>query len=642
MNTSQGLILAVLVAAMAMFIWDRWRHDMVALAALLACVLTGLVPRSEAFLGFGHPAVITVACVLVLSRALQTSGAVDMLTDRVLPKRGGPWLSIAALSALAALLSAFMNNVGALALLMPLAIQIAHRQNLPPGRVLMPLAFSSILGGMTTLIGTPPNLIVAGFRQETDAGSFTMFDFTPVGIAVAVAGIAFMLICGRWLIPARQRAGAEDFVTGNYLTEARVGDESKTVGVTLRDAERMLEEFDAQIVAIVRNETRLNAPHLGRKIRGGDILVIEAEPRSLAAAISALDVRLEEDKRELTDEENTAADSHRTDGDRGRNEANGAQTSGRADENIGDGDRAGSANDRVDGGREERDDDEIVLMELVVMPGSGIIGRSARDLMLRTQYGINLLAISRQGSRSLARLRTFRPRPSDVLLVQGPLDALREFAVSSGCVPLADRALRLPPRPREALLTGLLMAVAVAAASFGLLPAAIAFAGGVLAAMVFRMVPPRKVYEAIDWPVIVLLGALMPVAGAMESSGAADLIAKFLLTSVARGNAVAGVVLILIVTMTLSDFMNNAATAAVMCPIALSTAIALGVNADPYLMAVAVGASCAFLTPIGHQNNTLILGPGGFRFGDYWRLGLPIELIVIAVGVPVILWVWPL
>ncbi|MDD5720128.1 MAG: SLC13 family permease, partial [Candidatus Krumholzibacteria bacterium] len=217
-----------------------------------------------------------------------------------------------------------------------------------------------------------------------------------------------------------------------------------------------------------------------------------------------------------------------------------------------------------------------------------------------------------------------------------------EFAVSSGCVPLADRALRLPPRPREALLTGLLMAVAVAAASFGLLPAAIAFAGGVLAAMVFRMVPPRKVYEAIDWPVIVLLGALMPVAGAMESSGAADLIAKFLLTSVARGNAVAGVVLILIVTMTLSDFMNNAATAAVMCPIALSTAIALGVNADPYLMAVAVGASCAFLTPIGHQNNTLILGPGGFRFGDYWRLGLPIELIVIAVGVPVILWVWPL
>lgn len=194
MNTSQGLILAVLVAAMAMFIWDRWRHDMVALAALLACVLIGLVPRSKTFLGFGHPAVITVACVLVLSRALQTSGAVDMLTDRVLPKRGGPWLSIAALSALAALLSAFMNNVGALALLMPLAIQIAHRQNLPPGRVLMPLAFSSILGGMTALIGTPPNLIVAGFRQETVAGSFTMFDFTPVGIAVAVAGIAFMLI----------------------------------------------------------------------------------------------------------------------------------------------------------------------------------------------------------------------------------------------------------------------------------------------------------------------------------------------------------------------------------------------------------------------------------------------------------------
>jgi di/tricarboxylate transporter len=281
-------------------------------------------------------------------------------------------------------------------------------------------------------------------------------------------------------------------------------------------------------------------------------------------------------------------------------------------------------------------------MELVVMPGSSVAGRSARDLKLRTQFGINLLAVSRQGSRSLARLRTFRPRPSDVLLLQGPLDALQEFAAQSGCVPLADRALRLPPRPREALWAGLVMLIAVAAASLGLLPAAIAFAAGVLVAMATRMVPPRKVYEAVDWPVIVLLGALMPVAGAMAWTGTADLIAGFLMTTVTGGNAVMGVVLLLIVTMTLSDFMNNAATAAVMCPIALSTAAALGVSADPYLMAVAVGASCAFLTPIGHQNNTLILGPGGFRFGDYWRLGLPMELIVIAVGVPMILRVWPL
>ncbi len=617
MNLAQTLILAVLVATMAMFIWGRWRHDLIALGSLLACVLTGLVPRAEAFLGFGHPAVITVACVLVLSRALQTSGAVDLLADRLLPRNAGPWRSVAALATLAAVLSAFMNNVGALALLMPIAIQIARRQNLPPGQVLMPLAFSSILGGMTTLIGTPPNLIVAGFRQETGLGSFTMFDYSPVGLAVATAGILLMLALGRWLIPVRQRAGAEDFDTGSYLTEARVHGESKAAGMTLRAAEQAIDAFDAQIVAIIRQDTRLNAPHPGRRIRTDDILVIEADPKSLADALGALDVRLEEDKRE----EDPGDDD-------------------RAVQPGGDGGHA--AGNREESDKEDREPDEIVLMELVVMPGSSVVGRSARDLMLRTQYGINLLAVSRQGSRSLARLRTFKPRPSDVLLVQGPLDELQEFAAQSGCVPLADRALRLPPRPREALLTGLLMLIAVAAASFGLLPAAVAFAGGVLVAAATRMVPPRKLYEAIDWPVIVLLGALMPVAGAMERSGAANLIAGFLMNSVAGGNAVVGVLVILVVTMTLSDFMNNAATAAVMCPIALSTAASLGASADPFLMSVAVGASCAFLTPIGHQNNTLILGPGGFRFGDYWRLGLPVEIVVIAVGVPMILWVWPL
>jgi di/tricarboxylate transporter len=632
MTTDQILILTILVATMAMFIWGRWRHDMVALGALLACVLVGLVPRAEAFLGFGHPAVITVACVLVLSRALQTSGAVDLLADRVLPRNAGPWLSIASLSMLAAVLSAFMNNVGALALLMPIAIQIAKRQDLPPGKVLMPLAFASILGGMTTLIGTPPNLIVAGFRQETGHGSFTMFDFAPVGLAVAIAGILFMLAFGRWLIPVRRRAGAEDFDTGSYLTEARVEDESKAAGMTVRAAEQAIEEFEAQIIALIRGDTRLNAPHPGRRIRAGDILVIEAEPRALADALTALDVRLEEDKTEEPQDTDSADGQRRAAGD----------DDGLADADLEDQDGIGKDREHDDDGKDDdQEPDEIVLMELVVMPSSSVVGRSARDLMLRTRYGINLLAVSRQGSRSLARLRTFRPRPSDVLLVQGPLDVLQDFAAQSGCVPLADRALRLPPRPREALLTGLLMLVAVIAASFGLLPAAIAFAGGVLVAMATRMVPPRKVYEAVDWPVIVLLGALMPVAGAMDHSGTADLIAGFLMTSVAGGDPVFAVVLLLIVTMTLSDFMNNAATAAVMCPIALSTATTLGVSADPYLMAVAVGASCAFLTPIGHQNNTLILGPGGFRFGDYWKLGLPVEIVVIAIGVPMILWVWP-
>jgi di/tricarboxylate transporter len=284
---------------------------------------------------------------------------------------------------------------------------------------------------------------------------------------------------------------------------------------------------------------------------------------------------------------------------------------------------------------------DIILMELAVLAGSALAGRSASDIMLRTRYGLNLLALSRHGQRSMKRLRSVALRSGDLLLMQGQKDAILQFSADNGCVPLAERELRIPNR-KKAIQSGLIMALAIAGAAFGLLPAAISFAAGVLASMALRTVPPRTVYESIDWPVIVLLGTLIPVAGAMESSGTADLIAHVMLDNVAHGHAVAGLVLILVITMFLSDLMNNAATAAVMCPIAIGTAGALGVSSDSFLMAVAIGASCAFLTPIGHQNNTLILGPGGFRFGDYWRLGLPLEILVVIISIPLLLMVWPL
>jgi len=610
MSQDQTVILVILAATVAMFLWGRWRHDMVAAGALLACVLAGLVAPGEAFSGFGHPAVITVACVLVLSRGLQGSGAVDALTRVALPAGAGRGASLAALTGLGALLSGFMNNVGAMALLMPVAVQLAGRLNLTPGQVLMPLAFGTILGGMTTLIGTPPNLIVSGFRAQTGAGTFAMFDFAPVGLAVAAGGVLFVALAGWRLVPARKQAGTEGFETGAYVTEVRVTEDSKAAGMTLRDIETALDEADAQIVDLVRNEVRLNAPHAGRKVRAGDILIVEADAESLAAVLSGLGLTLEE------------------------------AGSSRAEE--ADGNAAPEAEARAeDAADAEPASDEIALMELVVRPESALIGRSARDLLLRTRFGLNLLAVSREGQRSRARLRTLRLRAGDLLLMQGPADTLAGFASDHGCVPLAARELRIPDR-RKAWEATAILAAAVGGAAFGLLPAAISFALGVLAAMALRVVPPRAVYEAVDWPVIVLLAALIPVAGAMETTGTAGLIARALLDGVARGDAVVGLALILVVTMFLSDVMNNAATAAVMCPIAIGTATALGVGADAYLMAVAIGASCAFLTPIGHQNNTLILGPGGFRFGDYWRLGLPLELLVVALALPLLLVVWPL
>ncbi len=621
MTTDQALILTILLATVGMFLWGKWRHDMVALGALLACVLAGLVAPDIAFNGFGHPAVITVACVLVLSRGLQTSGAVDALARHALPRQGGPVLSLAALTALGAALSGFMNNVGAMALLMPVAVQMAKRHELPPGQVLMPLAFGTILGGMTTMIGTPPNLIVSGFRAEANGSGFGMFDFTPVGLAVAVAGVLFVVLLGRKLVPERKQQGAGDFETSAYLTEARVGEGSKAAGMTLRELESALDEAGAQVIGLVRNDVRLTAPHPARKIRPEDILVIEAEVDALADVLSRLGLRLAESGRpENTDidDQEAAADSQTA----------AAQSSTDEDESG-------------DGESDRPSSDEVVLTELVVLPASSLAGRSASDIQLRSRYGLNLLAVSREGSRSRTRLRTMSIRPGDLLLIQGPGDGTAEFAGDFGCVPLAQRDLRIPNK-RKAVLASVVMLLAVIGAAFGLLPAAVSFALGVLASMALRTVPPRNVYTAIDWPVIVLLAALIPVAGAMASTGTADLIARFLLTTVARGNAVAVLALILVVTMFLSDLMNNAATAAVMCPIALGTAGALGVNPDSFLMAVAIGASCAFLTPIGHQNNTLILGPGGFHFSDYWRLGLPLEVLVAAISIPLLLLVWPL
>ncbi|PIA72351.1 SLC13 family permease [Pseudomonas sediminis] len=603
MTFEQGLIFAILIASMGLFIWGRWRHDVVALGALLACVIVGIVPDRDAFAGFGHPAVITVACVLVLSHGLQRTGAVNRLAQRLLPSGAGALVSIAALTSLGALLSAFMNNVGALALLMPIALQISARLELPPGRVLMPLAFGTILGGMTTLIGTPPNLIVSSFRAQHGGGPFEMFDFSPVGVAVALAGVLFISLLGWRLVPKREVGSAASFDTGHYLTEARVKAGGKAEGKTLREIEQLLDEADAQVVAMVRNKLRLTAPNPRRVLQADDVLVIEADPAELGEVLGKLDLLLEAERE--------------------------AREAEQQDDKNGDTEKKAS------------NDEDRAMQELLVKPDSSLIGRSASSTRLRSRYSINLLAISRQSHRSIKRLRSTLIQGGDVLLMQGSAEDIGEFANDYDCVPLAARTINIPD-PRQANLALGIMILAIVAAAFGLLPTAIAFACGVLAYMLLRLVPLRAVYESIDWPVIVLLGALIPVAGAMSSTGAADLLARVLMENLAQGNAIITLTLLLVVTMTLSDFMNNAATAAVMCPIALSAASQLGVSPDALLMAVAIGASCSFLTPIGHQNNTLILSPGGFRFGDYWRLGLPLEILVVLVSIPLLLWVWPL
>jgi len=618
MAHEQLILGLILIGTVILFVWGRWRHDFVALTALVLSVVVGIVPEHAALTGFGHPAVITVAFVLILSGVLQSTGAAERLLRALMPQSAGRFLSMAILVIVAALLSGFMNNVGALAILMPVAVQIARKNDMPPGQLLMPLAFGSILGGMTTLIGTPSNLIVAGFRADAAGEGFGMFDFTPVGLAVMLVGVTFILLLGWRLVPVREQAEGDAFETAAYLAEARAPEGSKAVGMRLAQVDEALQAADAQIIGLIRDEARMPAPYPGRRIRTGDILVIEADPEALATALGALELELVGDKKT---EDKQAGDKNGED----------------KEEAVA---KTGKGGDKGEGSRAVTSEG-VVLMELALLPQSRLNGRSAKDIRLRTRYGINLLGVSRQGRRTRARLQVMRLQTGDVLLLQGAQEDIMEFASTYGAVPLAERPLQLPNR-RDALLATGVLGLAVIAASLGLVPAAIAFMIGALLSMLLGLVAPRRFYDAVDWPVVVLLAALIPVAQAVGDTGIAAWLANGLVEHVARGEAVVALALILVVTMTLSGFMNNAATAAVMCPIAISTASSLNVSADPLLMAIAVGASCAFLTPIGHQNNTLILGPGGFRFGDYWRLGLPMEILVLAVGVPMILLVWPL
>ena len=667
MSVDQILILAILVITIVLFIIDKWRHDVVALLALTACVVVGVVPGEIAFAGFSHPAVITVACVLVMSYSLQRTGAIDVVANKLAPGATSPTKTIAALTGLAALMSAFMNNVGAMALLMPVAIQLANRLKIAPGQVLMPVAFGAILGGMTTLIGTPPNLIVAGFRAEYTSQGFGMFAFTPVGFSVAFVGVVFLALIGWRLVPVRQRMDAANFDTGRYLIEVKVVEGGKAEGMTIWHLEKAIDDSDGQLLGMVRDGEKVITPHWNKSLKAGDLLMLEAEPDKLSQLLSSLGLRLLENVRpDSKKEPPTLSKIHSVELENARvphsslpvqpistPTKNPASTlSSRwfdrritvSSERTLRGFQVGMRDPSTQAGTDKDKNSanrDIVLVEMVVLPTAKIIMHTAQELELRTRYGLNLLAISRQGKHSVERLRKTKISAGDVVLMQGEPERLASFASQFGCVPLAERTIRVPSS-KKAVQASTIMLFAILGAALGLMPAALSFAGGVVALMALKLMPLRHLYESIDWSIVVLLAALIPVAGAMSTTGTADLVANGMLQYIAQGHTLVALGVILILSMSLSDFMNNAATAAVMCPVALSAAGQLDVNPDAFLMAVAVGASCAFLTPIGHQNNTLILGPGGFRFGDYWKLGLPMELLVFFIAMIMLPIIWPL
>jgi len=589
-TSDQAIAFGTLLIAFALFLWGRLRYDVVAVLALLAVVITGQVPFDQAFSGFAHPAVITVAAVLILSRALQNAGVVDLVVRLLTPVRGSETLQVGSQAGLIAILSGFMNNVGALALMLPVALRNAYRDGYAPAKSLMPLAFASLLGGMVTLIGTPPNLIVASFREREVGSPFGMFDFTPVGAAVAVAGLAFIVFVGSRLLPTDRRGASDDALDiGAYLAEARVQKDGKAWGKTVRDVENLV-EGEVRIVGLVQGRKRQMAPGSTKNVHARHVLILEGEPDAIKELVDVGGLKL------LSSEGLSA--------DRLRSEA-------------------------------------IELAEAVIKPGSPLEGKKPTSLNLRRDHGINLLGVARHGKRLRKRLGEIRFQIGDVLLLQGPSETMYSALSDLGCLPLAQRSLQIG-RPRRLLLAGGIFALAILATMAGLLPVQVAFVAAAVVVVLVGIVRPAEIYDSIDWPVIVLLGAMIPVGVALETTGGAALVAEGMLALGSNAASVWMLVLLLVGTMFLSDAINNNATAVLMAPIGLQLSERLQASPDPFLMAVAVGASCAFLTPIGHQSNTLIMAPGGYHFGDYWRLGLPLELIIVIVSVPMILLVWPL
>ena len=573
MNTDQLILFVLLFLVFVFLIWGRWRYDLVAFGALVAALVLGVVPKADAFSGFGHPATVIIALVLIVSRALSNSGAIELIARYMVDASRKLSAHITIMSALAAGLSALMNNVAALALLMPVDLQAAKKSKRSPALTLMPISFASILGGMITLIGTPPNIVIAEFRGDALGQSYQMFDFAPVGLVCALIGVLFIATIGWRLIPVSgdgKDEGGDMFEIKNYVAELRVTSDSKALGKIVRDLDDIADECGASIIGLFRDGERLRGMARRATIREDDLLVVEAAPDALdkLAGVLKLDI---------------------------------------------------TGNDLAKAMLEGED---VVMAEVVVPEGALIDGRSAIQLGLLYRYGVSLLGVSRQGQHVTKRVRHEKILAGDVLLLLGPSERMGEIIGWLGALPLAERGLQVIQREKAGLAAAV-FAGAVLLASFGLLYLPIALAAAVVLMVLLNIVPLRQIYNSIEWPVIVLLGSMIPIGSALEASGGTALIAGSIVT-LAEGYAPWVVLtLLVVITMTLSDVMNNTATAVIAAPIAMDIAAGLNVSPDPFLMGVAVAASCAFLTPIGHKNNTLIMGPGGYRFRRLLAHGPP-------------------
>jgi len=591
LTPDQAAAIAIVVIMLGVFVWDRWRYDLVAVGALLAAIGVGIVPQDKAFVGFSDQVIVVMASVLVVSKAIARSGVLDRLVRRLMKGVDSPSSQIGLLSLSVGLLSAFVKNIGTLGIFMPIAIQIARRSKQSPSIYLMPLAFASLIGGTITQIGTSPNLLISTVREDLTGEGFSVFDYAWVGLPLTLLCVAFLTV--GWRVLPRDRQGTamadERFSIEDYTTELVVGQSSPLVGKTVGDLEHA-GTGDAVVVAVMREGGHNYIPNPNWPLFAGDIVTIQAEPATIKELVeeSRLDLA---HARQLT-------------------KANGER-------------------------------DELSTVEVIVTADSPIVGHTPRSLSLRQRYDVNLLAVSRAGSHRAARLQSHTFAVGDVIVLQGWEKGMQQTMADLGLLPLADRSLGLG-QPTRGLVALAVLAVAMVLITFKLVTVAVGFFAAAAIVMISRQIPMKDAYEAIEGPVIVLLACLIPIAHSLQATGVTDIIGHQL---AAIGSQVPGYIavgMMLAVAMMLTPLLNNAAAVLMLGPVAGVVAKSLNYNPDAFLMAVALGCACDFLTPIGHQNNLLVMGPGGYRFNDYWRLGAPLSLIVLLVGTPLLIVFWPL
>ena len=632
MTVDQISIFSIIFITFILFIWGKWRYDIVSIIALCILFIVDLflgaekslliTDTSNLFSGFGHPAVITVAAVLIISQALKNSGVVDYISRKISPFSQNQFTHIASLSGVATICSGIMNNVGALALMLPVALKTAAKQNRSASIILMPLAFASILGGMITMIGTPPNIIIAAFRytnqnnmklealnninspaakyfndQNINYHDFTpnpfgMLDFSPVGIAIAFIGVIFITFFGWRLIPktSHKKPGSDsNFSIDEYVTEIRIPEDCKLIDLKIKDVEKFTENR-LEIFGYIDKEENFVSIQSNNKIKSGDRFLIKADPVELKSMMDEYLIRFTKKMRE-----------------------------------------------RIN----KLKDENTIFKEVVVTPDSPLLKRNRTYLRRKTSNSLILMAVARQGQPIHKRLDKIVFHVGDVLLLQGNADHLQDSINSLYLLPLQQRDIEVGLFSKVGLSL-LIFGASVMASIMGIFPTTLSFIMAILLYIFTGILPVRQLYEKIDWPIIVLLGAMIPVSSALETTGSSQLLATAMVDMTNGLPNWLILAIIMIITMCLSDIINNAATALIMAPIASGIAMSLSVSIDPFLMAVAVGASCAFLTPIGHQCNALILGPGGYKFSDYWKMGLPLEILIVILGTPLILYFWPL